>query len=159
MKILIGKTNIQKKKSIVNFEKILIGMFTVAFLLTVIIQTALLNSDFRTIFSVDSGLEGTPLGQEEYLYMEGIVVLKLLNQETCPALKVLVNGDEVDRFFENESVITVKDGDVIEVDGSQVSDSLEVGIKSTSSNISLDSIYREFKVDSSIQKLTRVRIK
>lgn len=159
MKILMCKFNTQKRSSELNFEKILFTIFTITFVLMVIVQTALLNQDVRILLDVDAGLEGTPLEAEEYLYKDGIVVLKLLSQDTCPDLKILVNGTEIARFDENELIITVRDGDVIEADGSRVPDSLEVGIKSTSSNISLDSIYREFKVDSSVKKLARIRIK
>ncbi|HHW32419.1 MAG TPA: hypothetical protein GXX20_12255 [Clostridiaceae bacterium] len=159
MKVLICRFNTQKKRSEINIEKILFLIFSVSFALMVVVQAALLNQDVRIFLDVDAGLEGTPLEAEEYLYKDGIVVLKLLSQDTCPDLKILVNGTEIARFTENELIITVKDGDVIEADGSQVPYSLEVGIKSTSSNILLDSIYRQFKIDSSIKKLARIRIK
>lgn len=163
MKIFVYKVKSQKKpprgKAALSIEKILFITFAITFTIMIIVQAALLNPDVRTFLAIDAGLEGSPLEVEEYLYEEGIVVLKLLNYESCHNLKVLINGDEWARFSEKELSLLVKDGDVIELDGSNFSKPVEVGIASNSSNVYLDSTDKEFKVNSTKKKLARVRIK
>jgi hypothetical protein len=163
VKILVFKVDTQKKpkkrKTCISVEQFLFTSFLVAFAIMVFVQIALLKSGVRTFLSVDTGFEGSPLEVEEYLFEEGIVVIRLLSHSLCNDLKILVNGSEAARFTENELIISVKDGDVIEIDGSNIDSSVEVSIVSTSSNVQLDSTSRQFKIKSVKKKLARVRVK
>lgn len=106
----------------------------------------------------DKGIDGRPLAQEEYLYKEGEISIALLESETNENLKLLVNGDEVAAFNENHIKLSVKDGDVIEVDGSLLDHETEVEIISASENIAGNNVGKKIKVNSNIEKVTQISI-
>lgn len=53
-------------------------------------------------------------------------------------LEIIINGELFDYKFKdnNQITITVRDGDVIQINSSMYSDNIKIGIKDTSPNIS-----------------------
>ena len=100
-----------------------------------------------------------PLGEEEFLYKEGSLALELVNCESDNNLKVLVNGEEAAVFYSNQLNLAVKDGDVVEVDGSSASEECEVRIISGSENIATECTGCSVTVNSDIKKLIKVKMK
>jgi hypothetical protein len=156
--ILGSKTRSTKSRHGFNIEKVLFFCYIVSFVLMVFVQVAITNPSVRTLLSVSSEPEGTPLAVEEFLYKYGEIVLQLVNADMNKDLKVLLNGEEAARFTCKTIVIKVKSGDVIEIDGSGTDKKMEVIVLSKSDNIVTKCVNIRAKVDSNIQKIVKVKI-
>lgn len=167
VKIVVFKAGKEKKKTSRNstkrwinygFEKILFFAFLCLFIAIVFIQGTLLNPSLRSYLIKDEEINGRPLGSEEYLYKEGVISIALLANENNEDLKLLVNGDEVAVFSQNLITLTVKDGDVIEVDASSIDNEAELEIISASENIAGVEVGKKIKVNANIEEITRISI-
>jgi len=142
-----------------NIERILFVAFVTTFVAMIIVQAVLMNPAVGTSLSINEEFEGAPLKAEEFLYAEGRLVLQLIEGVEDYNLKVLVNGDEAARFSDKNVEITVRDGDVIEIDGSDVENHARVAIVYKSDNILSDCVNKAVSVNSNIRRLVKVRIK
>lgn len=142
-----------------GFEKVLFFAFVCVFIALVFVQGLLMNPSLRTFLVRDSGINGRPLAEEEYMYSEGEISVALLESENNENIKLLVNGDEIAAFSQNLITLTVKDGDVIEVDGSLADIETEVEIISATENISGIEVGKKIKVNSNIEEISRISIK
>ncbi|MGI6669288.1 MAG: hypothetical protein ACOX4M_07855 [Acetivibrionales bacterium] len=97
-------------------------------------QAAMADPRFRPL-AFHENYDGVSLGKEAYLFTPCKMVLKLINMEKCPDLKVLVNGVERYSFEESEITLDLKDGDVIELDAGKVLVLAKVRINAVSLNI------------------------
>lgn len=148
-----------KMRSPISFERILFVVFIISFALLIIIQALLTDPAVRSALSSSHVIEGEPLEEEVFLYSQGSLVLKLMNDEPDPRVKVIINGDEAATFVEQLVEIAVTDGAVIEVDGSEADYAAEVAIVSKSDNIETDCVGRKARTDSNVRLLTQVRLK
>ena len=96
---------------------------------------AAVSSQIIRLRNFDENHEGEPLGKEAYLFTPCKMELKLINMEKCPDLKVLVNGAEKCSFEKSETILNLKNGDVIELDAGKVIVLARVRINAVSSNI------------------------
>jgi len=162
LKVLIYRVNSKKRiprqNKRPNIERLLLVSVMVTFIMLVVVQGALLDPAIRTFLSVDEQFEGAPLSDEEFLYSEGILNLQVADLEEHHNVKVLVNGDEVARFDKAMLQITVKNGDVIEIDGTDANETVEVVVASGSENISQECLNARVKVTSDVKKLVRVKL-
>lgn len=124
----------------------------------ILFQVGLANPYTRTFLSAGKELEGTPLETEEFLYNEGKLSLGLVGEDRNQDVKVLVNGDEVSAFSYGLVEINVKDGDVVEIDGSKTRSTSEVEVLSKSDNVSTQCVGKRVKVGSGTNKLVRVKV-
>ncbi len=141
-----------------DIEKLLLVSLLVTFIILIVVQGALLDPAVRTFLSIDEQLEGTPLADEEFLYSEGILYLEVTDAREHHNLKVLVNGDEVARFDRARLQVTVRNGDVVEIDGSDVYETVEVAVASGSENVSPECLNARVTVSSDVKKLVRVKL-
>ena len=148
-----------KKNFRFNIEQILCSLSIILFTIMIIMQGILTIPAARTSLVTNRELEGKPLGTEEYLYAQGEIVLGLKGKKTDENLKILINGKEIASFQTSNVILTVKDGDVLEVDGSDVPNSVEIEVANTSGNIIPGIIGKRVIVNSEVKKLTRVRMK
>jgi len=128
----IGKEKI--KSFFDRFDRLLINAFFAAFVILVVVQA--FNLWFR-VSMPDPGssfYEGEPLTQEVYLYTPCKMELKLTNIDSCPELKVLVNGEEYARFYDKTVLLELKEGDVVELDASEILVIAEVQVSGVSEN-------------------------
>ena len=167
MKIVVFKACKEKKKlskkaalRLVNFgiEKVLFFVFVCLFISIIFVQGTLLNPSLRSYLVKDEDADGRPLASEEYLYKQGEISIALLESENNEDLKLLVNGDEVAVFNQNCIKLSVKDGDVIEVDASSTEHETELEIISASENVSGVEVGKRIKVNSNIEEITRISI-
>lgn len=141
-----------------NFEKFLFNGFLAVFVILLGVQAALLNPAFRSAVTVEEGLEGSPLGSEEYLYNEGSIELRLENSESNSDVRVLVNGEERAVFNDYSVIINVIEGDVVEIDASEATSSVEVTVSALSSNFDQECLGRSYQAEGRILKLLKVRM-
>jgi len=144
--------------SSIYLEKILFLSFVVVFLILVFAQVLLISPSVGTFAGQKNTPEGRMLGDEEYLYRQGKITIELLNKKADENIKVLLNGDEVSTFESNSVSLDVKNGDVIEIDGSTVQEPVEVAIIRKSDNISQECISSGITVDSEIKLLAHIRL-
>lgn len=163
MKLLVYRVNNKKKnkknKPKINFENLLFISFIVMFTILIITQTALMSPNIENYISVDNQYERTSLKAEEFLYKRGEVSLQLQNMDSDDKLKVLVNGEVIGAFINKTLTLNVKDGDVIELDASDISNLDEVKIISKSDNIVSEILNKKIKVLSGVKMLTIIQIK
>lgn len=152
------KTQSKKMKYNLTFERLLFLLFLTTFSLLIIVQTAMTNPSIRTFLTTDNEFEGTPMEVEEYFYDEGSIAIKLVDIETDPDMLILVNGETVAAFNENTVEISVKDGDVVEIDGSSSFNNVDAEVVSKSGNITSDCIGKTVNIKSNIKKVMDVRI-
>lgn len=129
------------------------------FVILIVAQASLTNPSIRAkLFIIDGGIEGTPLKSEEFLYQYGEITLKLLSKRTNRDVKILVNGDEKAVFLDNETTIRVRDGDIVEVDGSEIPDYIDIEVVSKSNNIKSDCLGQKFRIKSQVKKIIKAKI-
>ncbi len=150
--------NSQKKRIKSLSEKAFVITFFILFASLVITQILLASPGTRRFLVKDVEFEGSPLGVVENLYSEGELELELQNIQKDENINVLINGDEVAAFSDKSMVLKVKDGDVLEIDGTGTNNSAVIKVIRSSSNIENDCVGKEFTVDSEIKNLFRVKI-
>lgn len=141
-----------------NIERFLFNAFLAVFVILLGVQAALLNPAIRTAVTVEEGLEGLPLGTEEYLYNQGSMEIRLENAESNPSVKVLVNGEERADFDTYSVILNVIEGDVVEIDASEAAGSVEVTVSALSGNFDQEYLNRTFQVEGKVFKLLKVRM-
>lgn len=133
----IKQVNPAKQKSpgfMDRVEGLLKTLFLVTFAVLIIAQTALTDASVRESFAKEAA-DGEPIGREVYLTEPCKMELKLINMESCPELKVLINGEEADAFRSDTVFLELKDGDVIELDANSMLISAQVQISAVSRNM------------------------
>ena len=157
-KVNNGRRSNKRRVNTMGVERFLTLLLVFTFTVLIIAQTALIGPDIRTSTGETIGREGKPLGLEEYLYSEGKIGLELSGPVPDEGIKILVNGDEVADFGRNFVSITVRDGDIIEIDGSDAMVDAEVSIVTRSENISESFANKRIKVGPGVKFLTQIDI-
>lgn len=69
---------------------------------------------------------------------QGIIEVAIKEERKYPMLEIIVNGELLDYKFKenNQIIITVYDGDVVQINSSMYNDNIKVEIKDMSPNIS-----------------------
>lgn len=139
-----------------GFEKILSTAFILLFICLLASQTLLFIPKLRNIILSDENREGTPVAREEFLYKSGTIVLRLIGLDNCTSLKVLVNGEEKGQFAGNSFLLDLVKGDLVEIDASQMVESIELEITSIHGIIPADYLGKRYHIDQKVQKLFTV---
>lgn len=127
--------NKPQKTAIKRFENSLIYIgFSVLFIM-IAAQAAMVYPGIRTAFFYEQ-MEGNPLSAEVFLFVPCKMELSLTNMGQCLDMKVMVNGEERDSFREKSLLLDLKDGDVVQLDGTNVPVLAQVQISAVSRNIS-----------------------
>lgn len=150
-----SKTGRQRKP--VNPERLLFNSFLAVFVILLGVQAALLNPSFRAVLTMDENLQGSPLGTEEFLYNEGSIEISLVNLESNSDVRVLVNGEERAVFDSSSITVNVVEGDVVEIDASEATGSVEVKISAISANFDRECLGRAYRAEGRVLKLLKVR--
>lgn len=152
------KNNYAKFENDNIFEKVLLFLFIAAFTIMILAQALMIDPTIRASIIPGNQTDGLPLGEEEFLYTEGTIKLMLTSSSYQPQLKILVNGIETGAFSTNKANVTVKNGDVIEIDGSDLEDEHTVEILSQSENIISEHVGHKIIVKSDVARLLKVKM-
>ncbi len=161
MKAMSGSVKVKIKKTTdigSRIERLLFAAFAAAFAALLIIQSARYIPLMRSEFFTRDIAEGTPMGTEEYLYTEGMLEFRLMEAESCPSLKVLVNGEERGSFTGKTFQADVIDGDVLEIDGTDVPWPVNLSISSMSSSMDAGYLGKTYQVNTNVLKIMKIRI-
>lgn len=148
----------QKKRIRSNTEKAFVITFFVLFASLILTQILLAAPTTRKLLVKDAEFEGSPIRMEENLFTEGELELELQNIQRDENLNILINGDEVAAFSNKSMVLKVRDGDVIEIDGTRTNNPAVVKITKSSSNIENSCVGKEFRVGTELKNLIMVKI-
>lgn len=146
------------KDSGTNFENILFKTSLILFFVLISVQIILVIPSVREKLNLTDKSIGSPLSNDEYLYNQGQVMIRLVGEEPDPTVKILVNGDEVSIFENIKMSVNVKNGDVVEIDGSESLTGHIIRVESLSSNINSSYINAIAKVENNIQRLMKVQV-
>ena len=152
------KKSKEKNKNVI-FENILFGACILCFTILILIQIVLVIPATREKFNLSDKSIGVPLNSDEYLYNQGQITVRLIATDPDPTVSILVNGDTVASFENLDMNISVKDGDVIEIDGSQSPIGHMVKVEAISTNINSKCSTAVAKVESNVQRLVKVQVK
>ncbi len=91
-------------------------------------------------------------------FTEGTVTLKADKVNTNQSLKVLVNG--VEKYIFNKQTITFKvnEADIIEINGIECSDKINITVNNVSDNISIPNVGLNYQVNRNLVYLFRVKM-
>lgn len=139
-------------------ERIINISFFVVFFLLVITQAAIFIPSIKSAVIDKDSIMGVPIGKEEYLYKKGSLELTLVDFESYPALKVLVNGEERAAFNGKSVSLAVLDGDVVELDGSGTNANTAISVSSASENMDGKFLGKTYIVGREVLKIFKVRL-
>jgi hypothetical protein len=149
--------DVNKNKGTI-FENLLFSTCIVCFIILVLIQIVFVIPSARDNLNLSDKSIGVPLSEDDYLYNQGQITLKMLGSDPDPMVGILVNGDVV-AMFENLTMnIDVKDGDVIEIDGSQSLIGHIISVESVSASVNSKCSAAVARVETNIQKLLKVQV-
>ncbi len=140
------------------FENILFSTCILCFVVLILVQVVLVVPSLRNILHISDKSIGMPLNGDEYLYDQGQITLEMIGEEPDPTVRILVNGDNVAQFDSNEMTISVKDGDVVEIDGSQSLVEHIVKVESVTTNINSHCTNAVANIQSNIKRLVKIQI-
>lgn len=80
-------------------------------------------------------IEGVPLEHQAYIFDPCTLELSLINKDSSRNLSVLVNGTETAVFNKRNIILSLKEGDVVELDASGLVEAVTVQAVYTSENI------------------------
>ncbi len=155
--IATEKPGISKKQKVNHVpaekaERVLKWACLFFFVLLIVSQAIMMLPSVRPFYEKEA-LDGVSLGSEAYLYEPCKIELKLIDKEDCPELKVLVNGEEAGAFLSDTLLLELKEGDVVELDASELLIKAEVQVTAVSSNLSA-LLGKSFEVSGGIIKVT-----
>jgi len=89
----------------------------------------------------------------------GEVVVKIENVKNYPKLEILINGVVYKKFdHEKEIQLEVKDGDLLQVNGSMYNEDIKIVLSKKTSNIKIPSSQRKVIAQGNIIVLSTIRI-
>lgn len=147
--------NLENKK----IEKRIVTLSIICFFLLIAIQVLMINPLARNILTQEEKVEGVFLQNSTETIDRGTLVLELVDCSSMNTLWVMVNGQRIGRFSGTQVILPVEDGELIEIDSTEINNSAKVRIVSYSKNISLLINNSPLEVQKNIAVLARVRIK
>ncbi len=140
-----------------SFERILTILTCILLGMLLCIQGVLTNKKARSLLNLEDELYGNVLGKEEYLYTHGSISLKLLHLQQCPEIEVLRNGEYVKRFTNKQLTIPVVDGDIIEIEATDIKSTVYINIVESSEG--MEEKQHKFKVEPGMGIVRVVKIR
>ncbi len=138
-----------------RLKKILIALF----LLTMFTQFL----KFLTIDELPPSstikLEGKAIIDNLFGFTEGVITLKADRFNREQPLKILINGVEKYIFDKQSITLVVNESDIIEIDGINSSDKINITVQSVSDNISIPNEGFSYQINRNLVYLFRVKMR
>lgn len=141
-----------------KIEKLLFLFFILCFVLLLIVQFLNYSSDYDSY--TYSMLNDNKLlaFNDEKTDEKGMIILKNMTPNHGD-IKILLNGEPIDEFYDDEIKIYVRNNDIIEVDGTKYNNPLKVKVVGISKNVETPKLDTTVVTFRSIEILSRVRLK
>lgn len=122
-------------------------------------QILLLNHTLKSFISRIDKLEGKSISDSQLFIQKGEIEVSIENNTTLRPLIFYVNGEDTAVFSGKSIRIQVKNGDVIEVGGSEMSDTAILKVFSVSDNIIVPELGKLIYVNNNLVLIDRIKIK
>lgn len=92
------------------------------------------------------------------LFQDSVVTFQLKNFSTLPLARVLVNGEPRGEFRDRYVTVYVREGDILEVDGTRYKRPLEIEILDVSDEVVTPAAGTKIRIEGSINNIGRVHL-
>ena len=90
------------------------------------------------------------------LFQDSVVTFQLKNFSTLPLARVLVNGEPRGEFRDRYVTVYVREGDILEVDGTRYKRPLEIEILDVSDEVVTPAAGTKIRIEGSINNIGRI---
>ncbi len=125
----------------------------------IISQLLLMNPTVKTFMSRTDKLEGKSIAESQLFIKKGEIEISTENDSSLRFLVFYINGDKAAATASKSIRLQVKDGDVIEVSGSEYSDTVILKVTSVSEDIIVPELGKFIYVNNNLVMIDRVRLK
>lgn len=140
-----------------SFDNMIAFFVILGFLTMVVTQVLMLNDNIRVFLNSTEKIEGININT--YLSNDGTLELELINLDKAPKAFILINGDPKYSFKEKKLKINIKQGDLIEMDGTNYNQALYVKVIDSSDNVIEPQKTAVIKVNGDIEVIGGVRLR
>lgn len=150
-------------------EKSLFSLIVLALATMSIAQILLTDETWRNYLNFANRLESQKIFISDWPQVEsaagtdlknvGWITLKLEKYHTLPNAYILVNGREVRRFTTDTVIVPVREGDIVEADGSSYSKSFAINVAAVTDNIDTEIQNSTLTVSHDVITITEVKLK
>ncbi|MDD4237771.1 MAG: hypothetical protein PHT62_04375 [Desulfotomaculaceae bacterium] len=141
-----------------RLERALIRLVVVIAAIVMLVQTLRVGDPLPDAVPVTSLERTRPSLYPASLLQEPVITFQLKNYSTLPLARVLVNGESRGEFRERYVTVFVREGDMLEVDGSRYSRPLDIEVLDVSKEVLVPSAGDHLRVEGGITCLGRVRL-
>lgn len=166
---------LRKKISILaRIEMVLLRLVVLVFVVFFISQVFMTQNPLERIVTVFEGFDGigfhndanvpalegeTNASTDEIANQQGEITLALVNYSSLQKAKVLVNGKSVGTFLNKYVLVNVKEGDILEIDGTFYNHPIKVEVYETEPAVKGLKEGQKFTVKKEILTLTEINFK
>lgn len=156
--LLIINQEVVMKSLFNKVEKLIFLLFLSCFILLLTVQFLSYSSDYdHYTYNMIRNNKLLTLNDEK-INEKGIIVLKNMTQNH-EDIKILLNGEPIGEFYNDEVKIYVRNNDIIEIDGTKYDDQLKVKVIGVSKNVETPKLDTTVITFQSIEILSRVKLK
>lgn len=142
-----------------KIERALTITLCTCFMVVIAAQLFMTFPNLRMFLTQEDKVEGVFLEKNDTLYNKGTLLIELVDCERMDGAWVLVNGRKAADFSSKQVSITVKDADLIEIDGTKARYPFKAKVASYNSNINLLTDNSTLDIDGNIGILARIKLK
>lgn len=143
-----------------RLERALIRLVVATAVLVVIAQALLANDPLRQTAAPVASLERAQpyLKNSAGVLQNPVVTLQLKNFSSLPLARVLVNGEPRGEFRDRYVTVFVREGDVLEVDGTRYNRPIDIEVLDVSKEVILPAPATRIRVEGSVSPLGQVHL-
>lgn len=143
-----------------RLERVLIRLVVVAALIVMIAQALLTGDPVKEATTPVTAPDRPQFSLKDYagILQSPVVTLQLKNYSSLPLAKVLVNGKSRGEFRDRYVTVFVREGDVLEVDGTRYNRPLDIEVLDVSKEVILPATGTRVRVEGNISALGQVSL-
>lgn len=143
-----------------NLEHVLVVLVAIITVAAVTVQVLLIKDPLKQTSVPVTSLEPVRPGVKglEPVLQRPVVTFQLKNFSLLPLAKVLVNGEPGGEFQDRYVTVFVKEGDILEVDGTRYSRPIDIEVLDASREVIRPAAGARFRVDGNVVTVGQVRL-
>jgi len=147
--------------TIVDFFQTFIKKLCFILIIILIISQVLFTIEpFNYLLNKSYKLEGKSVSYINPVAQNGDIELTIQNDlEYTSEILVLINGEVNSKFHKNSVALSVKEGDIIEVQGKNIQNLVSIKITHISDDIILPKVNKTFIISNSIEFISKIKFK
>ncbi len=150
-----------KYNMFMNFLQVFIKRLCFILIVVLIISQILFTVEpFNYLLNKSYKLEGKSVSYMNPAIKTGDMELTIQDDlEYTSEIQVLINGEVNSKFHKNSMVLSVKEGDIIEVQGKNIQNFATLKITRLSDSIILPKVNKTFIISNSIEFISKIKFK